>query len=174
MKQLATLGYEGASQADFIATLRKAGVTVVVDVRELPLSRRKGFSKTALAKGLASADIKYRHFRDLGDPKPGREAARAGHFADFKRIYLRHIKTAAAQIALAELLEIVVGNNACLLCYERDPNHCHRTIVANELADRSGVGVVHLGVRAGAAENDKPKVRRRTSGSLSQSAAATQ
>lgn len=172
MKKLMTIGYEGALPSDFIATLQEAKVSFLIDIRELPLSRRKGFSKKVLAESLSNAGIEYRHFRELGDPKQGREAARAGRTADFKKIYSRHMKTAAAQGALVELLEIVGSNNTCLLCYERDPNQCHRTMVAAELSDRSGIGVVHLGVRAGAAISDRSKIGHRTRGGVGQGAAA--
>jgi uncharacterized protein (DUF488 family) len=174
MSRLATIGYEGASVADFLATLDAAGITVLVDVRELPLSRRKGFSKSALAGILQEAGIDYHHCRALGDPKEGRQAARAGRYAEFRKIYAQHIKTTEAKTALDEILEIVASNNVCLLCYERDPNQCHRTIVANILADRGGIGVVHLGIRAGAAKRGPTKIRHRAGGSAGQGVAAAE
>ena len=47
-----TIGYEGATLCDFLATLQLAGVQSVLDVREVAQSRRRGFSKTALAEAL--------------------------------------------------------------------------------------------------------------------------
>ena len=66
---LFTFGYEGLAIDGFIARLKKAGVAVVVDVRELPLSRKKGFSKTAFAEALHGAGIAYTHVPTFGCPK---------------------------------------------------------------------------------------------------------
>jgi uncharacterized protein (DUF488 family) len=172
MKQLATIGYEGASVGDFIASLKIAGVVKIIDVRELPLSRRKGFSKTVLADALRTEGIEYIHLRALGDPKDGRDAARAGQFAEFRRIYSKHLKTVAAQSALQEAQAMVATGGACLLCYEREPNQCHRSIVASALAGRSNLRVVHLGVRMGAGDNAHTEIGVRARGGLSQGAAA--
>jgi uncharacterized protein (DUF488 family) len=61
-------------------------VRLLIDVRELPTSRRKGFAKSALSSALAAADIGYLHLKGLGDPKPGRDAARAGDYAGFLKV----------------------------------------------------------------------------------------
>lgn len=172
MRRLSTIGYEGATLQDFIATLKAARISTLVDVRELPLSRRKGFSKSQLSANLKLADIEYVHFRELGDPKEGRDAARKGRFAEFRKIYGRHIKTAAAREALKDLLAVVESCSVCLLCYERDPAQCHRSIVSSEIANMREISVVHLGVRAGAAENGVSKVRNRAGSGAGQSAAA--
>ena len=82
--QFYTIGYEGADLFDFLATLKHAEVSLLVDIRELPASRRKGFSKNALQENLESVGIQYIHLRDLGDPKEGRLAARTGNFKDFR------------------------------------------------------------------------------------------
>ena len=71
-----TIGYEGVTQADFIAALSGAGVKLLADVRAVPLSRRPGFSKNVLAAGLREAGIDYVGFKALGTPPEGREAAR--------------------------------------------------------------------------------------------------
>lgn len=100
MPMLTTIGYEKAALNDFIATLQAASVECVIDVRELPLSRKRGFSKTALGQALEGADIRYVHLKALGDPKPGRDAARAGRFEEFNAIYRKHLATPEAQEAL--------------------------------------------------------------------------
>jgi uncharacterized protein (DUF488 family) len=174
MRQLATVGYEGANIPDFVQTLQQAGVDTLLDVRERALSRRKGFSKSALAAALSIAGIKYLHLRDLGDPKAGREAARAGKTLQFQRIFNKHLQTPKAQDALNTALEIVVSARACLLCYERDPNQCHRQIVAQALAQRIPLRVVHLGVQAGTATHVTPKVWKRTSGHTRQGITAAE
>jgi hypothetical protein len=95
---LATIGYEGALLDHFIATLKSSSVRLLIDVRELPISRRKGFGKTALSTALEATNIGYLHLKGLGDPKPGREAARAGDYARFLKVFRAHMLTSAAQV----------------------------------------------------------------------------
>lgn len=141
-----TIGYEGADIATFIQALRQAGVKTVADVRAVAVSRRKGFSKTALAHQLDTAGIGYVHFRDLGDPKPGREAARAGRMREFESIYTAHMTTAAAQSQLAELADLSIAGDIALLCYEADAQGCHRTMIARAIAKSNKSAIVHLSV----------------------------
>lgn len=141
---LRTIGYEGATLEGFLAALRRSRVSLLIDVRAVAVSRRKGFSKTALAAALAEAGIGYLHLRDLGDPKPGREAARAGRMSEFRAIYNAHLRGAVAQAALAEAARVVEHRAACLLCYEADPSGCHRNIVAAALSRKTGLAVQHL------------------------------
>jgi uncharacterized protein (DUF488 family) len=149
MSTLATIGYEGATLDDFLATLSTARIRMLIDVRELPISRRAGFAKNALSSALASVGIKYVHLKGLGDPKPGREAARANDHKKFLSIYTAHLKTAAAQDHLAEAVALSQGGDACLMCYERDPKVCHRKLVADRISAITGSAVKHLGVKDG-------------------------
>jgi len=143
-KKLCTIGYEGAALDGFLSALGRARISLVIDVRAVAVSRRKGFSKTALTAALAANGIDYLHLRDLGDPKPGREAAREGRMADFRRIYRAHLSKVAARVALAEASEAATQHAACLLCYEAEPNGCHRSIVAAELARNAAFAINHL------------------------------
>lgn len=151
--EFATIGYESASLDDFIATVTHVGIEVVVDVRELPQSRRKGFSKTALSEALSAAGIRYVHLRGLGDPKPGRDAARAGDFKKFKSIFKKHLTSSRAVEDMDALLGILRSEFACLLCYERNSKECHRRIIADSASEVLGYKAVHLGVRQGIADN---------------------
>ena len=144
MWQLSTVGYEGASLGDFLALLRHEGVEYLIDVRALPLSRRRGFSKSSLATHLKNEGIQYMHLGSLGDPRPGREAARAGRYLEFRRIYLTHLATESAQRALRLLASISAESSACLLCFERDAATCHRSLIADALASSHGTHVKHL------------------------------
>jgi uncharacterized protein (DUF488 family) len=124
-----TIGYEQATQAQVIAALQQAAVELVADVRALPLSRRPGFSKTALAGGLAEAGIGYWHARALGTPPDGRAAARAGDHAALERIYAGQLELPEAMAAGAELASLAGERRVALLCYERDAVHCHRSLL---------------------------------------------
>ena len=93
MSVLFTVGYEGTDIERFVRTLKVAGVQQLVDVRAVPVSRKAGFSKKKLAARLAEEGIEYSHLVSLGDPRPGRDAARAGEFNLFRSIYEAHIRT---------------------------------------------------------------------------------
>lgn len=134
MSKIYTIGYEGTDIARFIDLLAATGVEVLADVRAIPLSRKRGFSKRALAEHLSQAGIRYIHFKDLGDPKPGREAARAGKYDKFRRVYTGHLATTAAASALRDLARLADASTVCLMCFERDPIVCHRSMVADRLS----------------------------------------
>lgn len=144
---ISTIGYEGAKLEDFVATLNHVDIDILVDIRERAQSRRKGFSKTALSEALASAGIDYLHLRELGDPKPGREAARRGDWEEFRSIFSEVVSSTTAQDAIRKIEEIARESRVCLLCYERDYTTCHRKIVSDILDDRLGSRTQHLGVR---------------------------
>ena len=144
MQTLATIGYEGETQAQVIERLKRAGVEVLIDVRAIAASRRAGFSKTVLAASLAAEGIDYVHLRQLGTPKPGRDAARKGRIAEMRAIYEDHLKEPAAQLELAQAAEIVGERKAALLCFEADAHGCHRLVIAERLHDRLGVAVENL------------------------------
>lgn len=149
MSVLFTVGYEAADLEDFVGTLTAAGVTLVVDVREFAGSRRKGFAKRALSDRLAEEGLRYMHLRALGDPKPGREAARGGRWTEFLAIYHERIRTSGAQECLELLARQVVSEGVALLCYEADATSCHRSIVAEQVARRVPVRIQHLRVSRG-------------------------
>ena len=144
---ISTIGYERASLADFVETLKLAEVDVLVDIRDRAQSRRKGFSKTALGQELNANGINYVHFRQLGDPKAGRDAARAGNWKKFDRIYRAVLATPDAQAAIRSLAEMAGTSHICLLCYERDHRTCHRKYVSDDLEGRLDTKAMHLGVQ---------------------------
>lgn len=145
MNETLTIGYQQATSAALTATLQWSGVDLLVDVRAVAASRKPGFSKRQLAAGVAAVGIGYLHLRGLGTPPDGRLAARTGRPDDMRRIYAAHLATDAATAELAELAAIVTsGRRVCLLCFERHPDHCHRSIIAERLRCDLGVGVRHL------------------------------
>jgi len=137
-----TIGYEGTTVPEFMAALQKAGVKRVIDVRALPLSRRPGFSKSPLRAALADAGIEYVHLKALGTPAEGRAAARAGRHAELERIYAGQLELPEAMAQSAQMLELASEKPSALLCMEREPAHCHRTLLLNAVAP--GAEVVHL------------------------------
>ena len=120
--------------ADFIAALTSAGVRRVIDVRALPLSRRPGFSKTPLRGALAEAGVDYVHLRALGTPAAGREAARKGRYAELERIYAGQLELPEAIAQGAQMIDLARERPSALLCFERDPAGCHRTLLLKAVA----------------------------------------
>lgn len=145
MTTLATIGYEGTTVPAFLQALQTAGVQLLVDVRAVASSRRPGFAKTRLAGNLAEAGIDYLHLRGLGTPADGRAAARAGRHAEMRAIFAKHLARPETQFELETLADLVRGGRRiCLLCFEADPAHCHRAIVADVLGALVPIVVQHL------------------------------
>jgi uncharacterized protein (DUF488 family) len=134
-----TIGYESSTVAEFLAALRQAGVERVIDVRAVPNSRRPGFSKNLLRNALAEVGIDYVHLRALGTPADGRAAARAGRVAELERIYASQLELPEAIAQGAEMLELAKEKPSALLCYEREPGGCHRTLLLRSLAPNAEV-----------------------------------
>ncbi len=141
-----TIGYEKTDIDDFVSRLSESNIEVLVDVRDLPLSRKKGFSKNGLNAAVSAAGIDYVHVKALGDPKPGREAARAGNHDLFVEIFTKHIDGEVAQEALSDLAGAMSGKRVCLTCFERDHEGCHRKIVAERLSALLGTPIEHIAV----------------------------
>ncbi|RDI57760.1 uncharacterized protein DUF488 [Microvirga subterranea] len=145
-KQIFTIGYEGADMDRFLTVLQDAGVATLADVRAVALSRKRGFSKSSLREALAGRDIGYEHFRSLGTPKEGRQAARAGDGELMRRIFCQEVlDTPQGQESFEELATLADARPICLLCFERDPTNCHRRVLSERLA-RRGWSVVDLAV----------------------------
>ena len=144
MIPLATIGYESAPQARVIEALKAAGVDVLIDVRAVAASRRAGFSKGLLSSSLQDAGIDYVHLRELGTPKEGRIAARRGRTAEMRAIFEAHMAEPAAQLQLAQAVEIARGRKAALLCYEADHRGCHRSIVVERMCEVADFRVENL------------------------------
>lgn len=146
MRRLHTIGYEGASLAAFVDTLQLSGVTLLVDVRDYPLSRKKGFSKRALASALQDAGIGYEHWRSLGAPRRLRYALKESNDWDaFEQAFDRILDDRNAELeALAGRVQDEV---ACLMCFEHDHRVCHRSLVASRMAQQRLIeDVDHLAV----------------------------
>lgn len=144
-KKLFTSGYEGVGLENFIEQLKENNVQVLIDIRERPLSRKKGFSKKALTAALALENINYLHLKELGSPSELRKKLREDKdypyfFGKFSS-YLSSKKE-----SLREALEVIQNSIGCLLCYEKSHEECHRKLVAEELFKMNSdeISVKHL------------------------------
>ncbi len=142
--ELLTIGYEGCAIANVVSCLQAAGVKLLIDVRAVPRSRKPGFSKRQLAASLDEAGIAYVHLQGLGTPKAGRDAVRAGHPERMYVIFDEHMTSDRAQAALAQAIALARSARTCLLCFERDPACCHRSIVAGMVIRKTRQTVINL------------------------------
>ena len=131
---LFTVGYEGENLDAFLAKLKAAKVDRVIDIRAMPLSRKKGFSKTPLGAALAAIGIDYVHIRAAGNPYRKED--------DLLVKYEMHL--ASVPEAVEEVADAARGHRAALLCFESDPATCHRSILAPPVAKLLGAAIEHL------------------------------
>jgi hypothetical protein len=89
---LGSVGYElHKDHIAFAEHVRAAGVERLIDVRELPISRRRGYAKTALGQAMADAGVEYVHIKALGNPKPFRDLYKSGKVVEGQRRYEDHL-----------------------------------------------------------------------------------
>jgi len=140
-----TIGYERLGFAEFLDAIAEAGVETLIDVRELPNSRRAGFSKGNLKAGLARVGVDYVHLKALGTPKAGREANKRGDWENFWPIVDDALATPEAGLALEQAAILAKAKRTCLLFLEHDWKVCHRARVCELLGERHGFVATHLG-----------------------------
>lgn len=143
--KILTIGYEGGTADDLLFTLKQHEVRTLIDIREMPLSRKPGLSKKALEASVSHIGIQYRHVRELGAPKPIREALKkSGDYRAYFTGFDAYLETQR------DLLQQIGGDfegAVALMCFERDPDYCHRKSVARVLGEIVGIKPQHLGVQ---------------------------
>lgn len=138
-----TIGYEGLEIGGFLSLLRLHNIETVVDIREFPVSRKPGFSKNGLASSLQQAGFGYVHKVRLGCPKSIRERYHTDRdWLRYTRGFLEYLNT--QDEAIIELAAMAARANCALLCYEKDPNFCHRSLVADAVKKLAGAQVTHI------------------------------
>jgi uncharacterized protein (DUF488 family) len=137
-RRLFTIGYAGYDPESFLRKLEEHEVQIVVDVRQNPISRKKGFSRSKLSEFLRQHGVEYRHMPELGVPRALRDRLRAGELDLME--YLSEFRTALErqQDALDAFEALAAAQRCCLLCLEHLPQECHRSVIADVLAERSG------------------------------------
>jgi uncharacterized protein (DUF488 family) len=136
---LGSVGYERhKDSAEFAQMLRAAGVERLIDVRELPISRRRGYAKTALGEAMKGEDIEYVHMRDLGNPKPYRDLYKSGKVEEGRRLYTDYLQGEQRQ-ALELLASMLPEKKTALMCVEHDSAVCHRTVIVESLRTELGL-----------------------------------
>ncbi|MFC2169547.1 DUF488 family protein [Acidobacteriota bacterium] len=132
-----TIGYEGREIEEFISYLKYFKVSRLIDVREIPLSRKIGFSKSSLKEKLASAEIEYVHLKSLGSPKEIRKKLKTDHnFKYFFKAYSSYLDN--NQSAIEDVLKYITDGINCIMCFEKSPDICHRSTVVNKIKEYNG------------------------------------
>ena len=138
-----TIGYEGKTPQLLLEILKQRNVSVLVDIRQNPWSRIRGFSKGALLELLRQNEIEYTHEGALGTPQLIREDyRRTGNVKSALSIYNQHLKKHLDR--LKGLKNVADGRLLCFLCMESDWSICHRSVVAREFERISKLRAVHL------------------------------
>ena len=140
-RHLYTVGYEGQSIESFVETLNAHAVKHLIDVREIPLSRKKGFSKTALKEHLSRSNIQYIHFKTLGSPRQARKQLKeTGNYTVFFKVMEKHLSLVHDSVVQAH--QVVADSTCCLMCFEKEAQHCHRSMVARKIKEVDGNGLL--------------------------------
>lgn len=138
-----TIGYEGKTLEGFLEDLERHQIKTLIDVRQLPLSRKKGFSKNKLRDALESHSKGYLHLKSLGCPKDVRDAYKAdGSWQKYTTLFKKHLESQSE--ALGELATLASDNNCALMCFEANAKQCHRLFVADRIKSDTGMDVVHI------------------------------
>ena len=144
-RKLFTIGYIGLTMDGFIGGLVANGIECLIDTRDIPISRKRGFSKSALAAELKVAGIAYRHFRLLGSPRRDRQELRmTGDYDRFFTEVDRHLATSEAKRAISEAIEVARSMSSCLMCCCPDWQYCHRRSLVEAIDRVSHFTVCHL------------------------------
>ena len=132
-KGVYSLGYEGRSIDEFLMRLIQEKVQVLADVRNKPWSMKFGFKKQALQSFCKGLEIEYINIPEIGIPGTLRKNLETEKDYDilFKR-YKKFIKQKENE--LNHLKHISENKRIALMCFEKEPEYCHRTIIARELA----------------------------------------
>jgi len=143
MEKIFTIGYEGKTPDEFLKVLKEAEISIVVDVRENPASRKKGFSKKTLSATLNDNGIQYRHIAELGTPKDIRvEYQNSGNIERLLEQYRTYLTENPLNINI--LLDAIGNNTACIMCFEKLASQCHRLVITEYLYLNHGVAINHL------------------------------
>jgi uncharacterized protein (DUF488 family) len=139
-----TIGYEGRKLNDLINVLKKHKIEQLVDVRELALSRKNGFAKSALKEALNQNSIIYKHFSELGSPRELRHKLwNEGNYAEFFKDYSEWLTKPEAKEYLTDLEGLAHVRTTVIMCFEHDVEKCHRSIIKKRLI-QDGFKVVDL------------------------------
>jgi uncharacterized protein (DUF488 family) len=157
-RTVATVGVYGFTREHFLDTLRKAGVRLLIDVRQRRGVRGSEYvwaNARRLQPALAEAGIAYSHHRELAPTTELRQLqyreddrlgvgkrSRSELAPQYRERYVKEILDRADLASIVR--EMPADGTSALFCVERDPEACHRTLIAERLAAEHGLPVLHL------------------------------
>ena len=143
--EVLTIGYEGRAIDEFVDRLKQFNISRLIDVREIPLSRKPGFSKTSLRERLEDENIEYVHVKALGSPSAIRNKLKTDWDYDyFFKAYSKYLSQNMEVVK--EVYQFISDGVNCIMCFERFPEKCHRTAVADKIKefDGNGLKITHI------------------------------
>jgi len=157
MAKIATIGVYGFDRETFLAALADAGIDLILDVRQRRGVRGSEYAwanAQRLQDSLSEAGVDYSHLKELA---PTTELRQAQYRVDAQRGEGKRSRTVLApeyasgyteqildRVDLAPIVKWVGGSKAALLCVERDPEACHRSLIAARLRRDWGFSVEDL------------------------------
>ena len=139
-----TIGYEKRTSEDLIAQLRDAGVVILADIREKPISRRAEFRGEALRAACETAGIGYEAWPQLGSTESQRDDL---HESGDIEAFHKRFRTYAKRHLMPEIKRLAkeaLHQPIALFCYERAHAECHRMVIAELLADEIKAGITAI------------------------------
>lgn len=142
-----TVGYEGVSIEKFVRELCGKKIHRVIDVRRNPISRKPGFSKTSLCSKLKEAGIDYVHIPELGIHSSLRKSLQTDD--DYSALFTHYEEHILPNVTekITEAITLLEEMPSALLCFEGDPQHCHRTRLAHYIADKTNLIEIPLRIQ---------------------------
>jgi uncharacterized protein (DUF488 family) len=139
--EVLTIGHSNHPIERFVALLAQHAVTVIVDVRSVPYSRRNpAYNREALERSLVQAGVSYQFLgKELGAKSPD-----AAHYEDGRVQYRRLAATELFKRGLARLIEEAQAHRLAIMCAEKDPLACHRTLLVARELEAKEASVVHV------------------------------
>jgi uncharacterized protein (DUF488 family) len=157
MPTIATIGVYGFDRDSFLAALDGAGIDLLLDVRQRRGVRGSEYAwanAQRLQAALAEAGVGYSHLKELAPTTELRELqyreddrlgegkrSRTALAPEYARLYIEQILD---PLDLGPIVKWIGNSRAALLCVERDPEACHRSLIAAQLEDEWNFEVEHL------------------------------
>lgn len=139
---LFTIGYEERDIKTFADELIRHRISLLIDIREIPLSRKQGFSKNRLKEYLEGLNIRYVHIKELGTPRKLRQKLyKDTNYNFFFKKYSEYLKSKVETVRNL-YWDAVVHEVSCLMCMEQEAAYCHRKIVAETIKEIDGNGLI--------------------------------
>ncbi len=141
-RELFTIGYERRSGAQLVEALLQFGIEVLVDVRQVPISRKPDFRASALQEFCVESGIDYQSWTELGSTKAQRDRLReSGDIKTFRRVFRQFVKRGRCEV-VSKLARFSRTRRVALMCYERLHEDCHRSVIADLVAEENGATVI--------------------------------